>query len=441
MKLLKIQKRPGSFRTVCAPDPEQKAVLRQLVGRLEQKARAACPEPVLQGFTRGKSPVTNAKAHQGFMYSLCFDLEDFFDTVTPVQLKGKISKEEAGLVLIDPGDGRGLRAMQGLPTSPAVANIAASDMDKALLQAIHKSGYAIVYTRYADDLTFSFNNAQSKAWLMENVPGIVARCGFRLNARKTHFQPASVGRRIVTGVSVGESDIKVPRAVRRRIRAAKHQAECSKRKRVRATAANSLRGLTEWAKLKTPKKKQADPFGPWRDTLKKLIPFWRLGAVRLAPPRECYVPDRMEGDFLITHDPGYMLGMSTYTTGWTSCMAQPGGGYSRSTVLWFNNPGTSVAALLSNTTKSFAGVERRVMRARTLVHAFEDGTFGYDRVYGDVASVQLLEAWLGGLGYVKLANARRTGRKVVRGIPSEPNTIYRDTLSVGIVDGITRLLY
>jgi len=144
MHVVKIPKRDGRFRTIYVPDEEEKKMLRELLPDLNRRAEAAAGETV-HGFIPGRSPVSNALRHVGKAYTVTIDLEDFFDTVTEQKLKGKLAGEVLLKVVVDGA------ARQGLPTSPAVANIAAADMDRAFLRWIEKSGKAIVYTRYADD--------------------------------------------------------------------------------------------------------------------------------------------------------------------------------------------------------------------------------------------------------------------------------------------------
>lgn len=427
MQLIKIQKKSGAYRTVCAPDVELKAKLRALVGQIEAKARKACPPQVLHGFARGRSPITNALAHVGRKYTLCFDLEDFFDSVGARQLKGKLSAKELADVLVDPADGLGLRAVQGLPTSPAVANIAASDLDKAILRTIDKAKHRIVYTRYADDLTFSFDDSTIRHWLLCEIPQIVGRCGFRINARKTRFMPASAGRRVITGVAVDDAGIHATRSVRRRLRAAQHQAAYGRSAEIRAAAASSARGLTEWSQLKSPMpaEERARQISIC-DTAERLAKAWRLGKLPRIP--ESAVPDVVEADYIITRDPAYILGMSTYTTGWSSCMRQPGGQYRRGVKLWLGLAGTSIAALLSERTATHAGVERRVMRARCLLHHFRDGSMAYDRVYGDVQSIQQLQEWLEARGCVPVSKIP-SGTRVIGNVSRKRvRTPYFDNL-------------
>ena len=98
------------------------------------------------------------------------------------------------------------------------------------------------YTRYADDLTFSFNDQRLVAILKEAVPRIVAECGFVLNEKKTRLQCADYGRRMVTGIAV-DDQVHPRRETKRRLRAAKHQG-----------SAPQVCGLEEYCKLKVPRK-------------------------------------------------------------------------------------------------------------------------------------------------------------------------------------------
>lgn len=122
--------------------------------------------------------------------------------------------------------------------------------------------------------------------------------------------------------------------------------------------------------------------------------------------------DVREGELLITSDPIYMIGCSTWTTGWTSCLRQPDGQYRKGAVWWSQCPGTRLAALLSPHTMEIAGVERRKMRARAWVHTFRDGRQGYDRLYGNPDDQRALAAALKARGIVPVQTLPR-GLRVV----------------------------
>lgn len=248
MNVFRIAKRNGKFRTIYAPSPKEKEWLRQVLSTgLTPACERLDKANVAHGFRRGRSPVTNAMQHRGFDYSLCFDLQDFFDTVLPTY----VPLEWANMPELWP-DGA---ARQGLPTSPALANIAAAAFD-ADVCALRPAGptrkfESFVYTRYADDLTFSFDNAWLIDVLLNAVPRLAEKHGFRINKSKTRLQWAGAGRRIITGVAV-DNTLNVPRSVRRRLRAARHRRNTGE-----------ARGLAEWSGLRLPKEyerfKQLEP--------------------------------------------------------------------------------------------------------------------------------------------------------------------------------------
>lgn len=438
MKLIQIRKKSGKMRTICVPDEPTKTRLRAMCGRLAEKALRASPDPaLLHGFVAGRSPVTCASAHIGHRYTICMDLEDFFDSVTAPRVAGKLSALEIEACLIDPADGRGARALQGLPTSPAIANLAAADMDRAILRSLKKHAKQVVYTRYADDLTFSYDAAEIRPWLLAEIPAIVARCGFRVAPRKTRYMPASAGLRHIVGVAVGPDGIHPTRAAKRKARAALHQARIATTDAARVTAGRRARGLAEWCALRQPRPPRpvdqpdmqtVERSIAWIDTARRLADHWSLG--RLPPLPTPAQAETQEGDYLITHDPAYILGMSTYTTGWTSCMGQPNGAYRRGAKVWVGLAGTSVAALLSDRTATHAGVERRVMRARCLLHRMRDGKLGYDRIYGDAESGRALSDWLERRGAVAVKTLRRC--RVIGNVPrsNAGSRPYCDSLSV-----------
>ena len=240
MRTMKIAKGNGKYRVVYCPSRGQKAALRKLIPELEAIVRQQMPPDVVHGFLTGRSPVTNALGHVGYRYSVCMDLESFFDTVTPDMVKPKLPTELWKRVKLCFVDGA---ARQGLPTSPIIGNLAALDMDWELENLLRPFVY---YTRYADDLSFSFNDPVWIDRLLMQVPEVVTKFGFKLNEGKTKVQDARAGRRNITGVMVDDR-LHASRSVRRRLRAASHQANTQQ-----------ARGLTEWVALKLPERWQKE---------------------------------------------------------------------------------------------------------------------------------------------------------------------------------------
>lgn len=361
MNIIKIPKKTkGQFREIAIPTVVEKLHFRQYVSKLNEKTLKFCSDSV-HGFFPGKSPVTNASQHIGYVYTLSFDLSNFFDTVKPSHLKGKLTKDEISELM--PND----RAYQGLPTSPAIANIAGIDMDKAIIKKIRDN--SIVYTRYADDLTFSFNDFEKCDFLKREIPQIIRRCGFIVNEKKTRFQDARFGNRIITGISVSKDGISVTRKCNKKLRAALHQKNI-----------NSAKGLAEWTKLKTPKIKEPSKYNQF--DLDQLTNLWNIKKVdiRNIPVKE----DTDLGDKnIISGDLVYLLGISNFTTNWKSCMHHPSGCNHKKVNSWAYLRGTRVAMLLSEEKMKVCSFERNKMKARTLVHRLRNGVEYYDRVYGE----------------------------------------------------------
>ncbi|MHC4302689.1 MAG: reverse transcriptase family protein, partial [Planctomycetota bacterium] len=228
MKTLQLPKRSGGTRTVVCPGPKRKKLCRDLIPKLQRIVREVCDLDVVHGFAELRSPVTNAARHVGYEYTLSFDLKDFFDTVE----RGKVNATNF-LKSHDakPCWHKGV-ARQGLPTSPIVANIAAAGMDELLKAELSdisnynpNTRYRWVYTRYADDLTISFNDLSFAQAIKDAVAKTAKEHGFQVNPKKTRLQSARYGRRIITGIAVDKDGIYPTRAAKRKLRAAIHNAK------------------------------------------------------------------------------------------------------------------------------------------------------------------------------------------------------------------------
>lgn len=215
-------------RLIEAPKPRlktmQRRILRDIVGRVPTHDAA-------HGFVAGRSCLSGADRHTGAHVVVCLDLADFFLT-TPVGrvlalFRGLGYPDAAARVLTGlcttvtpqsvldrvPRPARHTRAAmqrygephlpQGAPTSPALANLVAWRLD-VRLTGLARS-YGAVYSRYADDLTFSGDaELRSKAAsLIDAVAGIVEDEGYALNERKTRVMTRA-GRQQVTGIVVNE---------------------------------------------------------------------------------------------------------------------------------------------------------------------------------------------------------------------------------------------
>lgn len=388
MRFIQIPKKTkGEFRQICVPNAEEKHLFRTHLSALNKKASTLCDPDIVHGFMNHKSPVTNAERHIGYQYTLKFDLENFFDSVKPEHLKGILTQEELDTLM--PSE----RAYQGLPTSPIIANLAAKKMDDAVSKMIKKKKLICVYTRYADDLCFSFNDYNNVSILKTNIAQIVGRCGFSINKKKTWLQDARYGLRRITGVSVSDSDVRASRSTRRRLRAAIHQKNI-----------NEAQGLKEWCKMKRP---DPDKNVITQGDLNNLTKLWKIPRIRLnlVPKKEDdIIINTPSGNILITGDPIQLLGLSNFSTNWGSCMTHPSGCYHKYASFWLYLKGTRIAGLVSGDTKTFGAFTRPTFKARTLIHTFSDGTVAFDKVYGESYSArETLIVNLISQGYIDVA--------------------------------------
>lgn len=297
MKIITIPKGNGRFRTIYCPSPEEKKRSASWI-KLVQARLMGCPHvDVIHGFMPGRSPVTNAIAHIGWEYSLSFDLKDFFDSVVPSMVVACLDKMVSDCFY----DGA---ARQGLPSSPAIANLAAAPMDEQICKLITsgRMGRNFIYTRYADDLTFSFNHPGVGEMLKERIPQIVESFGFTINPTKTHLQSSKAGRRIITGVAVDKTGVYPTREVKRRLRAMRHQLASGLRPRGRNRLIckvieakrrgastnfkhlliNGYAGLLEWSKLRVPEDYKPLGKNPIQKAITKAVSSTKNSAIGLA---------------------------------------------------------------------------------------------------------------------------------------------------------------
>lgn len=247
-KRFTIPKHDGSERAIWAPMPKLKAaqrwILRNVVERLPVHGQA-------HGFLAARSIATNAAVHIGSEVVVKVDLKDFFPTVTIRRVKGIFRRAgyhdgiatlmalvctEAPREIVE-HEGKkyyvalGPRCLpQGAPTSPALTNTLCLRLDRRLQGLAKRLGWR--YTRYADDLTFSLpegHKGEPKlGLLLGSIGRIAADEGFVVNPKKT--QVARKGsRQKVTGLVVnGAGAPRVPRALKRQIRAAAHNLSTGK---------------------------------------------------------------------------------------------------------------------------------------------------------------------------------------------------------------------
>ena len=235
-----MPKKTGGVRHISAPMPLLKTVqhwlLENILYRMDVTDKA-------HGFVPGRGILTNALPHVGKTLVVNLDLQNFFPTISYRRVKGffravgyseKLATVFA-LLCTEPAtdlveaDGKkyyvqtGERALpQGAPSSPVLTNLICRRLDARLSGVATKFG--LTYTRYADDLTFSGDDAEhgaSVGKLLWQVRQIIKDEGFVVHPGKTQVMRKGA-RREVTGIVVNEKP-SIARKKLRQFRAVLHQ--------------------------------------------------------------------------------------------------------------------------------------------------------------------------------------------------------------------------
>ena len=229
-----IRKKSGGLRHITAPVGFWKTIQSRLLRILECVYQ---PKQVVHGFTTGRSILTNAQAHVARKWVLNVDIADFFPSINfgrvrgmfmapPYQLPDQVSTVLAQICCVEN------ELPQGSPTSPIVANMVCARLDAHMSQLAR--AHRCSYTRYADDLSVSTNQAKFPIELAQYiwvegksrcVPGsklsrTIRKNGFNINLGKARLQKYTQ-RQEVTGLITNEH-LNVRRTYIREIRAILH---------------------------------------------------------------------------------------------------------------------------------------------------------------------------------------------------------------------------
>lgn len=264
-----IPKSNGGLRLISEPTSELKEVQGQIYRILD---RGYEPLSCSHGFLHRKSIKSNAEAHVRKPWVLNLDLEKFFPNITLPRIKNLLDRRRISLavtsevdegkaeeekILLTPAiasllanlccfrtaekasDPETLHGLpQGAPSSPILSDMVARRMDLEIMRFCKREG--LVYTRYADDLSFSPKDPKDYSGykgllsreardgvgrgtalkLCHELLEIIASNGFRIQGRKTRLFRGSTFKS-VTGLSVNEF-ANVPRKTVRFIRAHLH---------------------------------------------------------------------------------------------------------------------------------------------------------------------------------------------------------------------------
>ncbi len=222
-----IPKRGSGQRHICAPQGPlmqlQRRLLRRVLGRLV--CHTGC-----MGFQKGRSMVHNSLPHVGKAVLVRMDIRDFFTSTLAPRVKDfflDCGWDAAAADLLTRWCTHRNALPQGAPTSPRLSNLLNYRMD-ARLAGLAASLNAS-YTRYADDMTFSF--AAEDRGCITGVIGstkkIIAEYGYHLHQDRKLRISRRHECQMVTGLVVNER-VALPRRTRRWLRAVRHHIDHGK---------------------------------------------------------------------------------------------------------------------------------------------------------------------------------------------------------------------
>jgi retron-type reverse transcriptase len=235
-----IAKSGGGTRTIDAPIPQLKRLQQNLAQLLQDcwdeiQLKAGRKDAIAHGFRRGRSIISNARKHRNRNFVLNVDLKDFFPSLHFGRVRGYFLKDRSFALdlkiatLIAQIACHNKALPQGSPCSPVISNLIGHILDIQL--AALATNHSCTYSRYADDLTFSTNEAVFPKAIAEVSSSHVAKAGkglikvvthndFEINPLKTRLQYHD-SQQVVTGLIVNRR-VNVPYEYRHRIRAMAH---------------------------------------------------------------------------------------------------------------------------------------------------------------------------------------------------------------------------
>lgn len=209
-----IPKRNGEGRLIAQPAKQVKILQRNIISIIKEKVKV---HDCAYAYQTGKNIKANAVLHSKNDYLLKMDFKNFFLSIKPITFL-MVLKQHG--INISEGDAESisnlffwklrrnspLRLSIGAPSSPFISNATMYFFDLYLNKACEELG--IVYSRYADDLTFSTNVKD----VLKLVPGKVRKIldennlkTIKINHAKTVFSSKKFNRH-VTGVTLNNLD-------------------------------------------------------------------------------------------------------------------------------------------------------------------------------------------------------------------------------------------
>jgi len=180
-----VPKSDGGVRELAEPGVDLKEIQHNIIENYLKRQR---PHRAAVGYRKGMSIADHVWPHAGARTVVTADIEDFFPSTGRYRVRGfwknhpMCTNDRAVQLLTNLTTYRG-SLPQGAPTSPALSNLVNASMDARLHRLAAECGGH--YTRYADDLAFSWGmRPRPPADFEGTVRRVLHDYGYRLHARK-----------------------------------------------------------------------------------------------------------------------------------------------------------------------------------------------------------------------------------------------------------------
>jgi len=269
-----VPKKSGGMRKIAAPNTLLKSTQRKILSEILEKVTVS---DSAHGFIEGRSVITGAAPHIINPELLInVDLENFFPSITfkrvikmfndlgysgyissilailctycermPIEVKGKVQYVKTSDRILP----------QGSPASPMITNIICRDLDDKMIELAKE--YNFIYSRYADDMSFSFatepNNDTLNSFMFD-FNKLLYKEGLKANKEKTRYLRTN-NRQCVTGIVVNNSEPGLPRNWVRKVRATLFNAKKLQAEgKLTCEMVYELSGMASWLKAVNPQR-------------------------------------------------------------------------------------------------------------------------------------------------------------------------------------------
>lgn len=184
-----------------------------------------------KAYMRNLSIYDNAEPHKDNKYLLKIDFKNFFPSIKPVDLIFFLEKNDlsfgafentivANYLFWRKKGERNLSLCIGAPSSPIISNIVMHDIDNEI--SSYCLANKIIYTRYADDLTFSADKLDILEETYNFISSLINRTEHPklfINQAKTRYVGKGRSKRVTGVVITNDGKLGVGRYLRKKIRA------------------------------------------------------------------------------------------------------------------------------------------------------------------------------------------------------------------------------